>query len=436
MAIRLLFILLTFLFIHGCNQNPNSNSNFDLISLLNDHYANLYVNEKHKRSVLEDLEKLLETHELNDQNIPVISKILNRIGDGHVVIHKNSTRPPPMYESSLEFYPGSKEVKSCSDCSPQISSGKYRIIRVNQQNLNKYLQENSYTVPASTWWGRKYRILRSLSINESTPDIELKLRSSDGKTIRTKLNWTQNELKIKTCASGERLEENIYKLNVFSFWCDDPTNRDESRKIILQRFKDQFDQAVSQIKPDDSIVLDLRENGGGSDQEVEYVLNTFNEKSVFMYKFQHLNATTIGPKLWIHTYLPFFSSLWDSVGYIYSSIKRNPAKYHLYNNMMVTLVSAGCFSSCEGLASALKFENRSILVGSTTHGGAGDPVQMPIKGTQYSINLPSCIVWQKDDSLFEGRGVFPTFISIQSSTQLGDTVLEDALQYLVVEDRK
>lgn len=426
MNIRLRLIIFFTIFIHGCDKN----SHFDLITLLNDHYANLYVNEKHKRSVIKDLEKLLKTHELNDQNIPVINKVLNRIGDGHVVIYKNNSEPTPIFESSLEFYLGSKVVKSCSNCSPQIPSGKYRIIKVNQQSLGKYIQEKSNTVSASTWWGMKYRVLRSLSLNDHAPEIELKLRSSDGKIIRTKLNWTHNRPQSKICASGERLKENIYKLNVLSFWCDDPANRNESRKAILQRFKDQFDQAVSQIKTDDIIVLDLRENGGGSDQEVEYVLNTFNKNPVFMYKFQHLNATTVGVKLWIHTYLPFFSSLWDSVGYIYSSLGRNPAKYQLYDNKMVTLVSAGCFSSCEGLASALKFENRSILVGTTTHGGAGDPVLMPIKGTEYSINLPSCLVWQKDDSLFEGKGVYPNFASTQSFSQSGDTVLEDALLYL------
>lgn len=94
---------------------------------------------------------------------------------------------------------------------------------------------------------------------------------------------------------------------------------------------------------------------------------------------------------------------------------------------MAVITSAGCFSSCETIASVLKNEKRSKVIGSTTHGGSGDPLFFPIKGTHYSLNLPTCVNWQNPGVYYEGVGVKPDIIMHQNPNIAEDNLLKAAI---------
>ena len=196
----------------------------------------------------------------------------------------------------------------------------------------------------------------------------------------------------------------------------------------------------------------MRENGGGGELEVAYVLNSFYKKSVFLYHYKYLRKTHPGlsklkEKIWL-----FNHSLWapDESYYtnhaplskkIFIENKVNsllpwapdesynvpPSKFTFFNNKIITLISAGCFSACETIASALKLDQRSLLMGSRTHGGSSEPFDYQIKGTPYSLNLPACLTWQKNGKLYEGVGVPPDYELLQDPLIKIDTVLSTAI---------
>lgn len=409
----------------SCSRTPEQ----EMIHLLRKKYANLYVNKDQKKAVIEELQTFLQENDLSDKNHLKIQEYIHKIGDGHVVLYHNNFLTLNNYESSLVFVPGSPYIKSCERCTPVIPEGKYQILEINDIPLGKYLKVHALSVAASTPPARDFRILRKLSQNNTASEVRLKLQSIDHSTVSTTLSWQKIELGTHQCVSGERIDEKTFKLNIYSLWCDDKANTKETRHQVLERFKQQFDNIAQNINKDDLIILDLRENGGGGDQEVEYVLNSLSDKSLFMYRYQYLATNTSQFNKWLARLSIQPTQIWSKEEFLFS----NPiykTTYQFAENKIITLVSEGCFSSCEGLASSLKFENRSLLLGSTTHGGAGDPIVFPIRNTNFSLNIPTCLAWQKDGSLFEGTGVTPNIKSTQNFLDVSDSILKEGLKKL------
>lgn len=421
---KILFFLLTLICFTGCsNRSPEEL----LIKDIEDNYANLYVNnEPQKRAVIKELRNYFKEHKLNDENIAEIKKILHRLGDGHVVLFDERKEKKIRYRSGVDFFPGSNYIKSCESCRPLVPNDKWEVLEVNSSSLAEYFEINKYLVAASSDWGREYRLMRLLQENITKTKTNLKLKSSKGKIYFTDLIWKEVVPATPDCVRGARIDEFNFKLIVSNLWCLDESKGEQDRLLIYENFRNQFDQALNEATSKDNIILDLRENGGGGDYEVEYVLNAFFSRSVFMYHYKYLRKTRPGKRKHFEKFWPFMLDVWSKDEYQYTDLGHKPKKT-FYENKLVTLISPGCFSSCETIASTLKLEKRSKIVGTKTHGGAGDPVIFAIAGTPYSINLPTCITWQESNEFFEGVGVLPDEIIYQNKKSIKDDVLNKAI---------
>jgi hypothetical protein len=396
-------------FLNGCSfQTPEA----QMINLLQERYANLYVNgTNQKRAVIKSLETYLYDHRLNEQNLPEIKRILNKLNDGHVVIYEKN-KSEDRVNHVLDFHYGSLLVHSCRSCRPVIPPGVYQISSYNGSLVNR-LNPTDFT-QASSPRGGEFRLIRSFKKGY------VSLISGSGKKIQTELLSNDLNSVKSACVSGARINKKTYRIILQSLWCDHGIA--ENRKMVLQNFFTEWNNVLAGIKTNDKIILDLRENGGGGDEEVQYVINTFINKPVFLYSYQYLHTTHPGIGKWLEKILPFRLGVLRSVEADFTDNHLQPTR-KFYVNKLTTLISTGCFSSCEVVASVLKLENRSILVGTTTHGGAGDPIAFSLKNTPYAINLPTCIVRQKDRKLYEGVGVDPDIFATKNRRSMKDEVL-------------
>lgn len=417
-----LFLLFLLLLTACHSENPEDR----LLSYIEQRYANLYYNnEPHKRAVIKDLRNYFKTHKLSDETIEEVKIKLSGINDGHVVIYDDRKEKNAEYVSSAKFMIGSEILESCIDCNPVLPKSKYQIMEVNNLPYSEFIKLSKNQVAASSDWGRQYRVSRLLTRKSNNAETILKLKDISGKIITSNLTWRLLENKNPPCVTGQRIAPDIFKVHVANLWCDD-TNGDWSRQQIVDNFKDQFDTVMSDATEKDRIILELRENGGGGDEEVEYVINAFIEKQVLLYHFKYLFKTHPGKLKWITNYLPFKLPLWAEDEYEYTDLAHRPKKT-FYKNKMATIISSGCFSSCETIASILKNEKRSPIIGSLTHGGSGDPVIFAIKNTHYSINLPTCVNWQVPGVVYEGVGVHPDITAYQNPNIKEDNILNSAI---------
>ena len=416
MRVTLLLLLSSFSILSSCQ-----NSQEHLISLIKNHYANFYVNgSDHKKRTLKKLENYLLTHPLNEKNEGEISSILNEFNDGHLIL-KNTKKKNPIKQSDLTFIPGSFHLVSCENsCLPSVAVGKYEIVEVDGLPFKVWLSANEGKVAASSPWGRTFRTSRLLISNGKNEQLKLKLKNSKGETLDTNLRYTEYEHPLNKCIEGIRFNKSNYYLKIKTLWCE--KENDE----ITKNYRAEWDRVTSEIKKSDKIIIDLRSNNGGDDLEVVYSLNSFLKSPVLLSRFQFLTLNLPGKLNKLLHLLPFPFSLWAKME-LEMTDERVMPKNVFYDNPIRVLISAGCFSSCETFASVLKVQKRAQLIGTRTHGGAGDPIMFPIAHSSYVINLPTSIAWQSNGELFEGVGVKPDLLREDKLSFPGDSLLDEAI---------
>jgi hypothetical protein len=413
--VRLIQVCLLLIILVGCRSNEE-----ELVQLIKQRYSNLSLkNTKQNELVFSELNSYFKNNRLEIKNINSIAAILNKVEDGHIFLTSEIVQPH--HSSSIEFYSGTEFIKSCRTCSPEIKPGKYQLLAINNQDLDSWLEANKYLVAASTLHARRFRLIRLISSSENVNVNNIKVKSQNGKIVEVKLNWSPAPKTIERCISGERLSQHLFLLTVKNFWCV-TEGGDNSREAIFKNFKNQFDEIAKLIEAKDKLIIDLRNNGGGADLEVEYFLNSFFSRSIYLYPYQHLLVNAPGIFKTILRLFPLNLHLWSKKIDEYTRTE-NSSDYHFYDNELHVLISAGCFSSCEVVAQAFKYEKRGLLWGAQTHGGAGDPYLFPIGNSNISINLPTCLIWQKNGELFEGVGVAPDNSHPSSLSSDGDDLL-------------
>lgn len=419
---RLIILILCGLTFLSCQKTPEKR----LIHLLENKYSNLHVNgQGNKKVAIAQLEDYLVQHPLNDKNLPEIERILHQVSDGHVVLFDSRPEKNIQYISGVHFIKGSNFVKSCPECSPPLKDSKYRLLKINDQTVDEFFYANQNEVSASSPWGREYKILRTMVETKNPKIKKITLTDFDHKLSEVSLNWSEKNSKNE-CVSVSRLTDKIVKIDVNTLWCD---LGNYQRKILIENFEAQWNKAISEVRSSDALILDLRENGGGGDEEVEYILNTFLRKSVKMYSYQFLKQTDPVRVGRLGHLLNFSKSPWSEVEYMYTDLNKAPHK-KLYDNKVITLISAGCFSSCEAIASILKFQQRATVIGTKTHGGAGGPEEYKLGNSPYSVGLPSVLSWQPNGMLYEGVGVYPEIEVYQHFNKNEDSILQRAIDLI------
>ncbi len=168
------------------------------------------------------------------------------------------------------------------------------------------------------------------------------------------------------------------------------------------------------------LILDLRVNSGGSSGlSLDFAGYLFDHE-IEVYEGYYYNEN---------------SQQFEPTGY---PAKIQPAPKY-YDGPIAVLISADCFSACEGFSYAMSLEDRSILVGHYPTAGAFGEVglgQYKLPG-DLSLQFPTGRpITPNGDILIEGMGVQPDIlvpVTYESAMGQVDAVLEAAIKALLEE---
>lgn len=163
--------------------------------------------------------------------------------------------------------------------------------------------------------------------------------------------------------------------------------------VTFEEFQAETNKVANQNL--DTLILDLRNNVGGSIDILPYFLGPFIGYDQYAYEFLHQGERT-----------PFKTK----VGWLNSLV---PYK------KIIILINNQSQSTAELMAAALKRYNVGVLVGQTTRGWGTIERVFPLEhqispGEKYSMFLVHTLTLRDDNNPIEGNGVDPT-ISIDSS---------------------
>ncbi|MBL6991914.1 MAG: hypothetical protein ISR65_19180 [Bacteriovoracaceae bacterium] len=385
----------------GCHNFLYENKAQTILDNLNIEYANININgAKQKQIIIKEIEAAIQIAPLD---VDRISALIKKMNDAHLSLSRliglNRTNPSQYLFSGTEFILENDNqvyLSRCRFCHENIQKllkhkGPLKVLMVDDKKINDWIDENKSQVYASSNWGRIYKTIMKLSVNSNkdylAESLVLKLKVDDESQVMFNLNWKQDPVRSKRCISGQEVDASTYKISIHSLWCQN--NQLEDRKDIILRFKNQFKRHVRVIKSNKFkykvVLLDLRDNGGGGDQETRYLLQNLLTEKAFLYQYQYVGQD-------------------KKIDIITPTLKSSES---LSDYSLVTLINQGCMSSCEVVASVLKNSNRSKLFGWRTHGAAGDPKTWVSRDKSLKMTYPTCQVWQEDGQLYEGVGVVP-----------------------------
>jgi C-terminal processing protease CtpA/Prc len=173
-----------------------------------------------------------------------------------------------------------------------------------------------------------------------------------------------------------------------------------------------IDTIIDSLKDTKGIIVDIRNNGGGSDNLGIDVASRFadRQRTFAYYKFRIMGLNHAA----FTDYTPFTIA---------------PAGIRQYTKPVALLTNRHCFSSAEETILMFKSFPNVISIGDTSGGGSGNPVilQLP-NGWSYWVSR--WIEYTADKKTFEGIGLAPDIpinISAADSLASRDAVLERAI---------
>jgi carboxyl-terminal processing protease len=138
----------------------------------------------------------------------------------------------------------------------------------------------------------------------------------------------------------------------------------------------------------DGIVVDIRDNGGGSDKNTDAVAARLMDRRRLYRHYKYRN----GPRH--DDFTPVFD------GYI------EPAGDHRFTGPVAVLTNRSVFSAAETFVLAMRVRPNTIIVGDTTGGGSGNPLWRELPNG-WTFRVPRWIEWGVRDSVYEGVGLGP-----------------------------
>ena len=175
----------------------------------------------------------------------------------------------------------------------------------------------------------------------------------------------------------------------------------------------EIDEIVGQFQSMRGVIIDVRNNGGGSSDHAEFVAQRFIDERTLIRYVQWRN----GPK---HS---------DFTDYIPTYI--DPAGVR-FTKRVALLTNRRCFSSTEDFVAALRKLPHVTVIGDTTGGGSGNPIYREL-ANGWTYRVPRWIGYTRDKQAYEGKGLVPdvaVWISKADSSAGRDPILQRAIDLL------
>jgi C-terminal processing protease CtpA/Prc len=166
----------------------------------------------------------------------------------------------------------------------------------------------------------------------------------------------------------------------------------------------QLDEAFAQARATRAIVVDLRGDRGGIDLVGERIAADVVEGTAALGTYRVLVAPeTLALR-------PRWKSLTaEADGFSAPqllSVAGLPAGKGFHGPVAV-VVDAGCVSTCEVQAAALRADAGAVVVGQTTGGSSGAPVEVELPVSHSKVAVPTWSLVAADGQPIEGHGVVP-----------------------------
>lgn len=322
-------------------------------------------------------------------------------------LYKQAYSRPPFRTALIEGRVIVTEIFSESLRIKGVSVGD-EILKIDDREVHEYVRtevmpfQSSSTPQDLNVRAYKYALLSG----DSEQPVTLKLKDRDGH---------HTEMSVSRSEYGDERYPSINSFKIiegkFGYF---KTNSFSSRETV-----EFFKSIIHKLNHLDSLIIDIRNNGGGSSNVGFEILSYLTKKTlVGSTSFARKNLSV--ERAWGNN-----STLWKNLG---SSTFSSNDK-HTFQKPVIVLAGAETFSAAEDFLVAFKQSDRGLIIGETTGGSSGQPLVFSLPG---GGTARVCVKRDKYQSGEDWVGVGispdiivkPTVVNIQNKE---DVVLNAAL---------
>ena len=347
--------------------------------------------------------------------VEILQRFVACLKDGHSWL----TVPDDSADSPQKQWPFRvREVEegiavSEADANSGINVGDL-LLEVDAVPVQQLIDARMLRTSASSDAGRRYNAIKNL-IRTPKGELACKFQHPDGAifdvTVQTKTPTAQKN--DEATIEHRFIDDKIGYVRVASMRQDygiwsEGGKTPEALQRALDAKKTGIREAFENLKDSKAIILDLRDNGGGSDALGHYLAQFLVDPDKFpnyyclqtqvsedlrrLPDFQHLKnipeGTTIAPA-------PI-------------AIMREK-DIRAYKGKLVVLINEGCFSATDNFISYLaNCRPEARFVGRPNHGGSGAPRKIvTLKNSKVALTFCVMRVWDVNNHMIEGNPIHP-----------------------------
>ncbi len=312
---------------------------------------------------------------------------------------------------------------------------------IDGRPITDWLRVAAHDVPmASPHWTRRETVsaLRHLAPLRRelglpiTNEVRLSLTSLDGTQSRElTLPWSAKPVKVARWPAGKtrRIGPDIGYLRI-------------NQMSTEPEFLNSLNDSMGQFRDTRGLVIDVRSNGGGSQDAIRTLLPYFLEPTAPM-RIINVAAYRLPVKLpqpctegylglagrglypvtsrtWseaqrsqIAAHLSGFKSSWTlppgkfSDWHVMGIAASGNPKAYFYTNQVVVLMDAGCFSATDNFLGALQGLPNVTLMGTASGGGSGRMTSFVLPNSRLPLTICQMASFRANGQIFDGQGVSP-----------------------------
>jgi carboxyl-terminal processing protease len=415
--IAIFILLLTLNFSFGQNTKPDLTDDqkiFGLSKLWSDVKYNFVnfnlIDIDWDKTYQEYIPKVLATKSTYDYYLQ-LAKMMASLKDGHSNVYYSSSDygKPPLRTKLIENKVLVTNIYNDTLALQNLTIGD-EILEIN--NLNAIEYGKKFIMPyesASTIQDLDNRTFHyAFFYGKINEPIVLKIKKKDNSVFTTTISR-----KLKSNYKKQSFELKMSKDNIAHLIINDFEN---------QNYRKLFDSLYVSILKSKALIIDVRNNGGGSSNQGYYVLSHLIEK-----KFYNSKSKT-------RQYIPLHKAWGNSDTFLeISPYSLEPVQNkERYLKPVVVLTSVKTFSAAEDFLVAYDNSKRGIKIGQKTGGSTGQPISFDLpEGGKMRICTKRDMY--PDGKEFVGIGIIPDIEineTIESIQKGKDIVLEKAIEII------
>jgi C-terminal processing protease CtpA/Prc len=397
-----------------------------LVGLYRDNWA--YVAEKQKQTghslddlhhmALAELDKVWTWQDFAG----IVTRFVSRLEDGHSWVVPTTVGSSNQKAYLLPFR--LRETREGLVVSEVMGSGSGLkvgdlLVGLDDKPMSKLVEEGVSSTFVSCDSARVHQVVHQLNTSRKSQVVVTGER--DGHDFSTEVKGSlltdSNYLAESPWISSEKLQPDAGLVRIKTFYPDraermalDKRNAPDSDwEKLNQKARKELETAMTAVQDCRTIIIDLRDNGGGTDAIGRAVASYFLPPGSIYYSLQWRNCPFIRAH---HADLDFRHLPTDIKGDWYPvSVDQlsEKAPHPLYDKQVILITDEGCFSATSDFISAMKADNPHVrIVGRPENAGAGGPRQLgTLKHSEIQIWGSTCRVYRPDGNLLEGNPVMP-----------------------------